>query len=799
MRNRILTIALALSMLAVAFAAVPTTAAVDYTGSVKTTDSAHNPKTVFIEGEPIYVDVELRYQGDLIADNIEVYMRNPSGTTEAWFPDVTNDPVVGWYNSSQSTPTEPMYANLAGWEPDVVVFDIEVRVNGVWGWQWYTSTQVTVMKERLTLDPALGTYYPGQPVEITLVTSNTQDFYLQVVNDTGVTKFNLTDKEAGDDHYWSYVWTIASDFEDGWYTMRVRDEVTHAVWESTSFWVQKYELLVYSDRYYVLPGETVHLTYMIRDVATKSAYYGPTIEYIAHYRNVSGNETNVSGTLPSGAGAYDYVVPTNVALWSDIDIHFWANESERSAEAWLWLYLSVLNADVWTDDSDYMPGEHVTVTVEAWAEDNWDSEAIQGAEVDVSVWRNGSAIPAYGAADLATGIDGRVTYTFTLITNAPTDVYIVNATVSKAGATVSTMTTFEVVDGGWLIVEFDRDYYASGETATMSFRAVLNNQEVSTSISYRVHTELGILTTGNSSGADVAVAIPATYFGWIWVYADANINGMPVSAYDEAYVNIAHLVLRPLNSDYRPGDTIVWNWEILTGLQTASLTYTITDDDGVVVGSGSPTFTTSGSIEYDVPLDAKKVSSEYTAKLRLTSETGGYVEATSTVDLVSAHELTIWVEKSKYASGEYKPGSSITIQYRINSYSTGQLPVYRLVFWFSYDPNSVTVLATEARGSIEYTLPDDIPSGWMWIEASAYDGVSGNWLSDDETMVALNSKLSAWDRSIGGMSAIDFTLLVLIIVMILLLIIVPFLKGRMGAPKAPKPEPAPPTPPPPST
>jgi uncharacterized SAM-binding protein YcdF (DUF218 family) len=47
------------------------------------------------------------------------------------------------------------------------------------------------------------------------------------------------------------------------------------------------------------------------------------------------------------------------------------------------------------------------------------------------------------------------------------------------------------------------------------------------------------------------------------------------------------------------------------------------------------------------------------------------------------------------------------------------------------------------------------------------------------------------------MSAINFTILVLLIIMILLLIVMPFLRGRMGAPKTP-PEPAKVEPPPPT-
>lgn len=805
MRNRILSIALALSMLAMAFVALPTSAAIVYTGSVTTTDSTGAPKTIFVEGEPVFVNVELRQNGVLIDDDINVRLYDGWGNLDGQFSDRTNDPVIGWFNSSQATPVpKALYPHLAGWEPDVMVFDIIVRVNGIWGWQEYVSTQITVLKEGLRLDPQLTTYYPGQSVEITLVTTHTQDFYLQVVNATGVTKFNLTDQEVGSDYYWSYLWTIDTLMPDGHYTMNVRDEDSHAIWYSAAFWIQKYTLSVYSDKRCVLPGDTVHLTYLITDVATLQTYYGPTIEYRAHYWNVSGNETYVSGTLPSGAGEYDYAYPADIALWSDLDMIFWANETDRSDETTLWFYTSILSADVWTDAREYVPGDTVTVTVEALATYVWGSDAVAGAEVEVTVSRNGTEIDAYRTTGLVTGIDGRATYAFTLISNAPTDVYIVNATVTKLGFTVSRLCTFSVMDGRELIVEFDRNYYVCGETATLSFRSLLNHNEVTASISYAVHTDLGLLTTGSTNGPPVSVEIPSTYFGMIWVDAQAYIGGIPVSGYDSAEVYVARLALKPAKTEYRPGDTIVWNWQVLTGLQNAMLTYVIEDEDDVTVASGSPAFAAAGSIRFEVPLDASQVSRSYTATLRLTSEIGGYVEASSSAWLVAAHELRIWIEPSKYASGEYKPGSKITVHYQINSYGTEPLPVYMIEFEFGYDPSSVVVLTTSPSGSIEYTLPDDIPAGWMEIGAVAYDGITGTTLSNDYALIALNPQLSSWDRNIGGMSAIEFTLLVLIVLMILLLIIVPFLRGRMGAPKAPKAaEPVqqtpPPPPPPPST
>jgi hypothetical protein len=87
--------------------------------------------------------------------------------------------------------------------------------------------------------------------------------------------------------------------------------------------------------------------------------------------------------------------------------------------------------------------------------------------------------------------------------------------------------------------------------------------------------------------------------------------------------------------------------------------------------------------------------------------------------------------------------------------------------------------------------------GQIYIYGGLYDPVQDENLGSDTTQVVINAQLSGWDKSVAGMSAISFTLLILIVIMILLLIIVPFLKGRMGAPKAAEPakvEPPPPAP-----
>jgi cytochrome c oxidase assembly protein Cox11 len=100
MRNRILSIALALGMLAVAFAAVPTHAAINYTGTVKTTDNAGTAKSTFVQGENVYVNVMAKDQGVLADVNIQVRLVSTSGTVLTHFHVATDTPDVGWYNST---------------------------------------------------------------------------------------------------------------------------------------------------------------------------------------------------------------------------------------------------------------------------------------------------------------------------------------------------------------------------------------------------------------------------------------------------------------------------------------------------------------------------------------------------------------------------------------------------------------------------------------------------------------------------------------------------------------------------
>ena len=798
MKSRILSTALALSLLATVFFAFPVNAAVTYTGSVVTTDNAGLPKDTFFAGDPAYVNVELRndvgpYSGSVLVQLVTT----TDGVQRSSFTRTTNDPVVGWYNSSGDATwlwTGSVFDDFSG---NIITCEVRASIGG----EVFARHSITVQNTGLSLDPESTTgnpYYPSQTVSITLVTDNVAEgFYVQIVNDTGVTKFNITNQVTWTGQ-WNYQWTIAADFPDGHFTIRVNDATTHGNWYSDDLYVQKYELRVSSDRSYYLIGETAKINYAVFDASLGTPYGGVVITYSAVWRDLVGNSTWENATLPSASGTQDFLLGPTVNLSDDVDITYWANETgtDRSYKADLTLRTGLLQGSVGVSPGPYTPGDLIVVTAYAQAGRPSSYSMLPGASVVMKIEQNGTPIAAYGADNMTTDITGMVTHTFRLEASAMQGSYIVNVTIAKQGQSISRMGVFAVTWNGGLMMSFDKSSYYGGDTMVVTFRTVWNGQEMTgLSISYRATVSYGVLTTSNTTANEAEIDIPDDYYGWVTVSSSANINGRIFETSGSVWVNIASIVLTTDQDNYRQGDTIVFNFDIVTSLTDGNLMFEITDAIGVTVKTGNPDFATSGSFSYDVP--SKNPSTSYMARMVMTTDSGSYLSASKTVTITHNYEIQIWLGKSGYASGEFKPGQTVKVHYTINAYAW-QLPLYEIVINSNLDPVPQVYLVTETSGTLDYVVPGHAPSMIVMMDAELNNGLTGGPLTatpEGSTVFMVNGELGGWDKSIGGMSAINLVLLILIVLMILLLIIVPFLKGKMGGQKA---APAPPLAPPPS-
>jgi hypothetical protein len=792
MKNRILSIALALSLLAVVFAALPTSAQVNYTGSVKTTDDTGNLKDTYIQGQAVYVIVDVKYQGVWADEPILVRLETTTGGVVSHFHTDSNDPAVGWYNSTTAAGHLTL-ATGAGITDDLTSYYVVVYRDG--SMEQIANTTIVVKKTGLSLDPDIGIYYPGQAVVAKLVTTSTTTmFYVHTVNATGVTTPNMNwTGQSATTGWWEYAFTLASDLPDGRYTMNVRDATTHAIMNHIHFNVQKYVFEVWADRDYYLPGMTANIQYVTMDVATFTQATGVAISYSAMWGNSSGNATWLNSTLTGSSGVQQFVIPTDIAMWLDVEIVYWANESTRSASGSVTLDFAMLTGGVSiTPAGILMPGETVATTVTAYL---GVGDPLPGAAVDISVLANGTAIPAYGSTNLTSDLQGRVTHTFTLVDAAADGTYIVSAKITMVGFSTTAIGLFQVRSTGEIWVKLDKERYYGGDDIVATLTPLWNGKVVEVSnFGYAFMIDTGVLVWANTSDTTVSATIPTDYYGDIEIGVSAYYNGIGIDGGDSSEVRFADITLTAQMNDYRPGDNLVFDWNIVTGASAGTLMYEITDSNEMLVRSDSPAFATTGSFSQLVPtVDAPE---HYYVHMWMTTAAGGYADADLTVDMLNSHELQIWVEKSGYADGTYKPGQTVKLHYSIGAYVMEPLKSYILHVTTDYNPVGMDFILTDSVGTVEFALPDDAPAAEMGISATLIDPVTGP-VSSDTTAITVGGQLTGWDKSIAGMSAIDFSILLLLIIMILLLIVMPFLKGRMGAPKpveAPKVEPPPPSP-----
>lgn len=792
MKNRILSIALALSLLAVVFAALPTGAQVDYTGSVKTTDDTGNLKDTYIQGQAVYVIVEVKYQNVWSDQPIRVRLVPTTGGWVSQFNTHSDDPADGWYNSTTAAGHLTL-STAAGISGDLTSYYVVLYRDGTM--QEIARTTIIVKKTGLSLEPDNGIYYPGQAVVAKFVTTETTTmFYVHTVNETGVTMplMNWTGQSAVTG-WWEHALTLAADLPDGSYTMRVRDATTHAIMDDLDFDVQKYVFEVWADRDYYLPGMTANIQYITMDVATFTQATGVTITYSAMWYNLIGNATWLNSTLAGVSGVQQFVIPTDANMSWDVSIVYWANESTRSASGSVTLDFAMLSGSVSIAPlGTLMPGETVVPTVTAYL---GVGDPLPGAAVDISVLANGTAILAYGSTNLTTDLQGQATHTFTLVDAAADGTYVVSAKITMVGYSATVIGLFQVQSDGEILVKLDKERYYGGDDIVATLTPMWNGKIVEVpNFGYAFIVDTGVLVWGNTSETTITATIPANYYGDIDVGASAYYNGMEISGGTDSEVRFADIALTAQRNDYRPGDNLVFEWNIVTGVSAGTLMYDITDSNGLLITTESPAFATAGSFSQLVPtVDAP---SHYYVHMWMTTGTGGYADADLTVDMLNAHELQIWVEKSGYADGTYKPGQTVKLHYSIGAYVMDPLQSYILHVTTDYNPVGMDFIVTDPVGTVEFALPDDAPAAEMGISATLIDPVTGP-VSGDTTALTVSGQLTGWDKSIAGMSAIDFSILLLLIIMILLLIVMPFLKGRMGAPKpaeAPKVEPPPPSP-----
>jgi len=207
------------------------------TGSVITTDELGDSKSTFIQGQSVYVNVLAMYHGfpsDLV---VTVSLVDLNGSVVHSFTVHTNDPVVGWYNSSVAWSHLTLGTNVpvSGVEQ---AFNVTVKLSG--SGHEIARTVIVIKKAGLRFDPVQNdpAYWPGQLINATLVTPHTTEmFYIHVVNETGGSAGVNWTYQSATDGTWEKQFVIRATWPTGDYVMKVRSQETSAIWYSLLFHV----------------------------------------------------------------------------------------------------------------------------------------------------------------------------------------------------------------------------------------------------------------------------------------------------------------------------------------------------------------------------------------------------------------------------------------------------------------------------------------------------------------------------------------------------------------------------------
>jgi hypothetical protein len=668
----------------------------------------------------------------------------------------------------------------------MVVCDVVVYVDDAYsGWVEFARTQVIVKQEGLYMDPSSSVYYPGEEVTVTVITRETQDFYIEVVNWSGDAIEQFLNVETSEGYY-SFLWVV-NDAPDDYYYMYVRAEIDDTIWMTRSFYIQLYDFTAYTDRWMVMMGETVNIAYEVVALATETVYADVNIEWNAWWYNESGNVTTDNGALDENAGVFEFVIPSeNISPSTYVYLTMWANgtDNDRSVEWWTYFALGWLAGDVSVEDYYYYPGDTVTITADAWVEDSYgDWGYLPGADVDITVSFNGTEIDEYAKVGTTDSL-GSLEYDFDLMVGVERGSYLVTATISKLDYEVVRMASFQVYWTGYLDIMTDQDTYLSGELARFSFTAIWNDEEYNaTPVHYTVWDTYSWALIGSGdavTGTDAMFEIPDDYVGELEIYAEGNLDGVFLSAWEYVDVTFAEMALAPEADTYTPGDTIAWLFEVMTVSANGTLAYTIEDDEGTMVDEGSMALVPSGSLSYHVP--ATSGSAWYMVTLTFDAGDSWVLEMDSTIYREATYDVSLWLNtESKFVSGAFEPGTELNFGFEVIAYEDVEPRMYELVFYIGGSDSDYTMFVSAGQGEFTYVVPDDATDGWDGVWVEMYDAVTGTYLGYDYVEFEVQADQSTWDRSVGGMSLVDFTILILIVLMIVIMILVPFLKGRMAA------------------
>jgi len=839
MLKKTISIALAISMFAVAFAALGVSAADGPEGKIVAKDIKGITQGIFFPGERVYFQLDYSFDGDseyglfqvsLIAtgghtlDWIGPIHTNGSGATEAgmyksWFWGTWLDIPGG-----TSAGTYTLQALLLNTSEILCSTPIEIKIASI------------------TVSPEQDVYAPGQTVNI-----QATSWFSRLASSLGFNpKVNITigfntvgDPSKGnitlgfnqtfdvDTYEWNTSWTIPENMT-GTFPIYVNwsfnDLTIPAPFlVNNPFWIdiEYFTFAVSTDKEIYLPGEEMIVSFVGLSVPDNTII-PITLDYEMWYDDAQTgdlNWKNYSGTKSLASSPSNVTLPAQVNIWTNdpwnIQVNttaHWGNRTNNIALSPTSIRLGSLSTTISTDKTTYGPGEKILVTVEVRVSDLPISAPVSGAMVDVKLYDDkGVLVPALGLKNLSTDLNGEIKGTIDVplenITLA--DNYMLVASASKLTLSAVGNVLIDIQDNTVVKVLVDKTVYVSGDKISVVVK-IWRNGVVTTpdSILYWLETCPDNLFTANvytypimnMVGMTANVTVPLDMEGFGQIHIMPTVDGdvwypSPADPMTSDIFAIEPLVLTLGVSkiNYYAGDTITFTVKVVGISIGYAMTYNIWDNELSPVANGVVTLDTDGKYVFTLEIPKVNPSSSYTARVIADNGEGSVLQADQTVAWFSAYLVQVDITTGPASTtGSYAPGQTIWLSFVVTKMSSDlpDLPVVTARATLTGPIGAVgeEMSFTGMKGEVSITIPKEAPNHIAYSINVQVSDPSGALNTVQSHMVTVNNNEAGWEASWGGMSAADLLMTILMVVVIVMLLFMMMKKGGAGvAPTEPKP------------
>jgi len=786
MNRKLISVALAIGMLATAFVAIGV-AAQDIETQLALKNSDDEIETLFFNYEDLHYELTFLVDSATEAASFTLTLRDFAGN--GLDTENVNTPDDASFESLSNPGSEfPLGAYSDG------VYKLEAKLDSTG--KVMVVKEFTIISEKIEIEPndTRFEYAPGETVTITITLDFDDDVNITIwpVNVTWAYR-DVADYQVSID------WTIPTDIETGTHTIYVNESDTDPEvilrmgWINIEYFtfqlIPERQVWFWSDWGYYLPGETATAQWIAYSVPTMSYMTIDNLEFNMTYTHAITGDLTWYNTTHT-ASPFSVVIPELADINWDIDVDFKAYAGNYTHDGSFWIELGELTATMTLDPDpmmgSYMPGETARVEVDAGVVGWWETTPLPGADVDIVVKDDEGAVLDIDTsnASLVTNSVGWVSTFITLPSDTEEGDYWVVATISKLGYSLMISEWVYVQDMWTIQVLTDKDSYISGEDIEVTVMLLVNGAERTTIdyLEYQLEViadPVGFVETANNLSFTIT--------------APDDIDSDSVSVNVNVYLDDGELVLWAESADfeiwslrlllsvsqweYEPGDTIEFEVEVLGNSAGFDIMYWIYDDLGVPVVIAEELEIDDdgmGSFELEVPEDLAPAS--YYVKVTADNGEGLVMMVEETVYLISDYKVTFWIKTSPdYQSGGYSPGQTLVCGFEVIPLRRNMPELTVLTVYIElHNQMGVTWAAgeikqfTEMSGEISIKIPDNANTGILYSVDLWIDEIS-MWMPVATEQIYIYQDGSGWDKSLGGLSAANWMMVIFFLIIIIML------------------------------